>query len=127
MLETLNLTRMASALADHSSKRLTLVAKNVAQASTPGYQALDLQDFASVYGDTPQGGMRATRPGHFTAGGSVMTADTIVKTDGASPNGNTVSVEEQMVNSVTIRKDHNMAMAVYGNARDILRASLGRR
>jgi flagellar basal-body rod protein FlgB len=127
MLESLNITRMAEALAEHSSKRLGLIAKNVAQASTPGYKAMDLPDFDAVYQDSAQGGMRATRPGHFTSAGTVMTEVATASSGGASPDGNTVSVEEEMVKSVMVRQDHDMAMAVYSSARDILRASLGRK
>ncbi|MCW1919190.1 FlgB family protein [Rhodobacter sp. KR11] len=127
MLENLNITRMAGALAEHSSKRLGLVAKNVAQAATPGYKAMDLPEFSAVYQDSAAGSMRATRPGHFTSAGSVMTEVPVASSAGASPNGNTVSVEEEMVKSVMVRKDHDMALAVYSNARDILRASLGRK
>ena len=127
MLESLSITRMATALAEHSSKRLGLIAKNVAQSATPGYKAMDLQSFDEVYRDSADGGMRATRPGHFTSAGTVMTETEIASSGGASPNGNTVSVEEEMVKSVMVRQDHDMAMAVYSNARDILRASLGRK
>lgn len=127
MLESLSITRMAEALAEHSSKRLGLIARNVAQSATPGYKATDLQSFDEVYRDSADGGMRATRPGHFTSAGTVMAETEIASSGGASPNGNTVSVEEEMVKSVMVRQDHDMAMAVYSNARDILRASLGRK
>ncbi len=126
MLESLNITRMAEALAEHSSKRLGLIAQNVAQASTPGYKAMDLPDFNAVYEDGAQD-MKATRPGHFTSAGTVMTEVPSPSTAGASPDGNTVSVEQEMVKSVMVRQDHDMAMAVYSSARDILRASLGRK
>ena len=127
MLETLNVTRMAGAMAEHASRRMELVAKNVAQSATPGYKAMDLPEFSEVYDSSAPGGMRATRPGHFTSAGTVMTEVPRPSPGGASPNGNTVSLEEEMVKSVMVRKDHNMALAIYGNARDILRASLGRR
>ena len=125
MLESLSLTRMAEALADHAASRLDLIARNVAQADTPGYKAMDLPGFAAVYQD--DGGMRATRPGHFS---SAMTASMPVAqpTRGeASPDGNTVSIEKEMVKSAEVRQDHEMALAVYRSTRDILRASLGLR
>ncbi len=127
MLESLSITRMAEALADHAATRLNLIARNVAQADTPGYKAMDLPDFAQVYRDSAEGGMRATRPGHFT---SAMTASTPVPQPSggeASPDGNTVSVEKEMVKSAEVRQDHEMALAVYSSTRDILRASLGRK
>ena len=127
MLESLSITRMAQALAEHAAARLDLIARNVAQADTPGYKAMDLPDFGTVYQDSAEGGMRATRPGHFTSG---MIASTPVPqpTRGeAAPDGNTVSIEKEMVKSAQVRQDHDMALAVYGSARDILRASLGRK
>ena len=127
MLDSLNITRMAEALADHSAARLDLIARNVAQADTPGYKAMDLPDFADVYQDSAGDGMRATLPGHFTSAMTAMTPVPQPSGGEASPDGNTVSVEREMVKSAEVRQDHDMAMAVYQSARDILRASLGLR
>ncbi len=127
MLESLSITRMAEALADHAASRLNLIARNIAQADTPGYKAMDLPDFARVYEDQALGGMRATRPGHFTA---AMTASEPIAQPAAgeaSPDGNTVSVEKEMVKSAEVRQDHDMAIAVYRSTQDILRISLGRK
>ena len=128
MLESLSITRMAEALADHAASRLDLIARNVAQADTPGYKAMDLPDFATVYEDQASGGgMRATRPGHFT---SAMAASEPVPQPAmgeASPDGNTVSIEKEMVKSAEVRQDHEMALAVYRSTQDILRISLGRK
>ena len=126
MLESLSLTRMAEALADHAASRLGLIARNVAQADTPGYKAMDLPDFSQVYRDE-DGGMRATLPDHFTSAMAASTPMAQATGGEASPDGNTVSVEKEMVNSAEVRQDHDMAMSVYRSTRDILRASLGLR
>ena len=127
MLESLSVTRMAEALAAHAGARLGLIARNVAQADTPGYKAVDLEDFAASYQAEGVDNMRATRPGHFTSAGQMM--EPVVQTDGGdmSPDGNTVSLSHEMVKSVEVRQQHDMALAVYRNAADIIRASLGRR
>ena len=127
MLESLNLTRMAEALAEHAASRMDQIARNVAQANTPGYKAMDLPDFAQVYDSGPQGGMRATKAGHITAAKTATEAIPQAAAGAAAPNGNTVSLEREMVKSVSVRQEHDMALAVYSHARDILRASLGRR
>ncbi len=127
MLETLNITRMAAALADHAASRMDQVARNVAQADTPGYKAMDLPDFAQVYDAGPQGTMRATRAGHITSAPSTTQAIAQPAAGEAQPNGNTVSLEREMVKSAAVRQEHDMALAVYSHARDILRASLGRK
>ena len=127
MLEKLSVTRMAEALAAHAGARLGLIARNVAQADTPGYKAVDLEGFAETYQDASAEAMRATRPGHFTTAGP--TRQPVPQTDGGemSPDGNTVSLSHEMVKSVAVRQQHDMALAVYRNAADIVRASLGRR
>ena len=127
MLESLSITRMAEALADHSASRLDLIARNVAQADTPGYKAMDLPAFAKVYEDQANEGMRATRPGHFTTTETAFQPVAEATGGEASPDGNTVSVEKEMVKSAEVRQDHDMALAVYRSAQDILRISLGRK
>jgi flagellar basal-body rod protein FlgB len=44
-----------------------------------------------------------------------------------SPNGNSVSLETEMVKAADTQREHDLALAVYGKSLDILRASLGRR
>ena len=124
MFESLSITRMAEALASHAGARLGLIARNVAQADTPGYKAMDLPDFAATYQEA--GAMRATRPGHFTTATQLM--EPLAQPSGgeASPDGNTVSLEHEMVKSVDVRQQHDMALAVYRSTADNIRACLGR-
>jgi flagellar basal-body rod protein FlgB len=127
MFEDLSITRMANALATHAGARLGLIARNVAQADTPGFKAMDLPDFADSYQETELNGMRATRPGHQTSRAQMMEPVEQPTSGAMSPNGNSVSLEHEMVKSVDVRQQHDMALAVYRNTSDIIRASLGRR
>jgi flagellar basal-body rod protein FlgB len=124
MFETLDLTRMANAMAVRAGDRLGVIAQNVANADTPGYKAMDLPSFAETYAEDGRE-MRATRPGHLAALGD---SEALPRRDGAtaSPNGNSVSVEQEMVKSAGVRQDHDMALAIYRNTTEILRASLGK-
>lgn len=125
MFETLDLTRMAQALAAHSGARMGVIARNVAHADTPGYKAQDLPDFASVFAEDG-GAMRATRIGHLGAasGSAALIPETAPGRE--APNGNSVSLEGEMVKSVEARQSHDMALAVYRATSDVIRASLGR-
>lgn len=127
MFESLNVTRMAQALASHAGARLGLIARNVAQADTPGYKAVDLEDFAATWGRNSGSDMRATRPGHFTDATTALQPILQQNGNAMSPDGNTVSLSQEMVKSVEVRQQHDMALAVYRNASEIVRASLGRR
>lgn len=126
MFEKLELTRMAQSMAAHAGVRLGVIAQNVANADTPGYRTQDIPDFASVY-DAQGLEMRATRPGHL--GGAVAMADLAPYATGGSesPNGNSVSLEQEMVKSVETRQEHEMALAIYRATSDVIRASLGSR
>lgn len=130
MFEPLSIARMAQALASHSGDRLGVIAHNIAQADTPGYKAMDIPAFSEVYAaqsGTDAFAMRATRPGHVQDG---MVAGAPVATPSggeASANGNTVSIEREMVKMAEIRHGHDMALSIYRVTQDITRAALGRR
>ena len=124
MFGKLEITAMAQSMAAHAGDRMSLIARNVANADTPGYRALDIPDFAQVYdGDAMP--LRATRPGHLTAG-TPAAEMAFTSTAQASPNGNSVSIEEEMVKAAGARQEHEMALAIYRSTSGILRASLGR-
>ena len=44
----------------------------------------------------------------------------------ASPNGNDVSLEDQMIRAADLRMEQELAIGVWRKSLDILRASLGR-
>lgn len=125
MFEKLELTRMAQALAAHSGARMAVIASNIANADTPGYKTRDLNAFHKVY-ESGTDVMRATRPGHLTETRSNAHAHAVHSAGHAAPNGNTVSLEAEMVKSVEARQNHDMALAIYRATSDVVRASLGR-
>ena len=125
MFEKLELTRMAQAMAAQSGARMAVIAQNVANADTPGYKAKDVPAFAEVYAAEGQH-MRATRPGHLNAASPSGTTIPDIAKGNESPNGNSVSLEAEMVKSVEARQNHEMALAIYRATSDVIRTSLGR-
>ena len=126
MFEKLGLTRMAQALAAHAGARLGTVARNVANADTPGYRAMDLPEFEQVYDGDSAFRMRSTRPGHFDTDMAQSVARAVPSGGAMSPNGNDVSLDLQMMRAVEAKQSHEMALAVYRNTSAIIRTSLGR-
>lgn len=125
MFETLDVTRMARALAAHSGARLGLVAGNLANADTPGFKARDLPAFAEVYAEG--GGLKATRPGHLGGTSTAAAKPFLIgQANAEAPNGNTVSLEGEMVRAAEIRQQHDMALAIQRSVSGITRAALGR-
>jgi flagellar basal-body rod protein FlgB len=125
MFEKLELTKMAQAMAAHSGARMAVIARNVAHADTPGYKAQDMPSFDRVF-SAESGGMRATRPGHLSASEHGLALVPERAPGREAPNGNTVSLEGEMVKSVEARQSHEMALAIYRATSDVVRASLGR-
>lgn len=125
MFENLELLKMAGAMSQRAGARMSVVAQNIANADTPGFKAMDLPSFAETY-DESGAEMRATRSGHFATDAGAAEPSARRAKGTAAPNGNTVSLEQEMVKTATIRQDHEMALSIYRASTDILRASLGR-
>lgn len=115
-------------MTDHAARRQVMTARNIANADTPGYQARDLAGFADSYGRPGAPAMNATRARHMTEPlWSAGAPRVIVETTGGSPDGNTVSIEDEMVRSASVKRQHDLALGIYKSGLDMLRTSLGRR
>ncbi len=125
MFGKLELIAMAQAMSSHAGARMGAIARNIANADTPGYKAMDLPNFAESYARTGRE-MRVTRAGHLHGHMAGFEPDLRRATGAGAPNGNTVSLEQEMVKAASVRQDHEMALAIYRNTSDIIRASLGR-
>lgn len=127
MFERLEILRLAGGLASHTAERQSMVARNVANADTPGYRARDLESFADIYRGGSDMDLRRTRDTHMDPAHTHDPAARIVDAGGqAAPNGNTVSLETEMIRSVEVKRGHDIALAVYRTSLDVLRSSLGR-
>ena len=115
--------------------RQTVLAQNVANAETPGYEARDLDapDFRGMLAATraqatgvshvqPAGTNAMHMTGRLTAG--EMTQDTI-DTFETTPKGNTVVLEEEMMRVADNQMQHQMAVSLYQKGLGLLRMALG--
>ena len=123
MFQKVEVIQMAHALAAHAGARQAAIARNVAHADTPGYRATDLPGFAESW--RAAGGLRATRAGHLGGTAALTLAPRPVPGQPA-PNGNTVSLEAEMVRAAEVRHQHDLALSIYRSASNVMRASLGR-
>lgn len=117
--------QMARAMAAHAAARQSVIAANVANADTPGYRARHLPGFAEVW-EAQHMPMVATRPQHLT-GGNLQAVDAIADSAHLSPNGNSVSLEAEMVAAAEARQAHDFALAIHRTLSGAIRATLGRR
>lgn len=127
MLETPYVMKLAQDLARYSGARQSQIAKNIANSDTPGYRARDLMDFSETYQQKKtETDMRLTRGGHMARGDAAGGIRTFEIGGEAAPNGNDVSLAEQMSLSTDARSKHNLALTVYKTSLDVLRTTIGR-
>ncbi len=128
MFTDLNVFQVAHAMATHAGHRQALVSRNVANADTPGYTVRDIEPFSSAF-ETDSGSFTAkgSRSGHFGQSFSFggLFGEISPETP-ADPNGNSVSLEEEMFKAVEVKRQHDRALAIYRSSLNILRTSLGR-
>lgn len=117
MFDRLEIFTLAAAQARHAAARQAVVAQNIANADTPGYRARDITDFDQTW-QRLQG--RATDPG------GPLPVRVIDAGTPTSPNGNSVSLELEMLRGIEAQRAHSRALRVYGSAMSILRTSIGR-
>ncbi len=125
MFQNLDVFRTAMAMARHAGVKQAFSAQNIANADTPGYRARDLPEFRDTMRESLMG-QRATRENHLN-GSTTRTLDFSERRDALDPNGNTVSLEQEMVSAVGAQRQHDRALAIYRNNLNILRTSLGRK
>ncbi len=126
MFSDLNVFKMAYAMATHAGKRQSVVSQNMANADTPGYQAREIEPFASTYlQERPRTGMQSTRAGHLNGlqGGQMQWTEYTPNLP-SDPNNNSVSVEEEMLKGVEVKRQHDRALAIYKSSMKLLRASI---
>jgi len=110
----LTVLKVAGALARYGAERHSVIAVNVANADTPGYRAKDLEPFQEVY-----------RRQQTTSASSVHANHT--ETLGvASPNGNTVSLEDQMMRAGEAARSSEIATTIFAKTIAMLRAAAAR-
>ena len=127
MFENLDIFKMSHAMATHAGQRQALIAQNVANADTPGYIARDIPAFKTTYENAGHSLQRATRSQHLNGVSLNGNAAPTNQRAMASPDGNTVSIEQEMLKATDTVRQHDRAIAIYKSALGVLRSSLGRR
>lgn len=123
MLENLNILKMASAMARYASERHQVLSQNIANADTSNYRAQDLEPFADAFARfdaaKSSGDMASS-----SANDSGSFARLIDMPGVETPNGNNVSLEEQLTRTAEAQANHETATVLYKKTLDMLRLTL---
>ncbi|UAB89060.1 FlgB family protein [Ruegeria sp. SCSIO 43209] len=127
MFNDLNVFKTAYAMATHAGQRQAVVARNMANADTPGYKPRDIEAFQTAFENTSREvAMTATRTGHLNGDVRAQLWAEFTVAASSDPNGNGVSLEEEMLKAVEVKRQHDRALAIYKSSIGVLRTSLGR-
>ncbi len=126
MYQDLTVFRTAHAMARHAGKRQAAVAVNIANADTPEYRARTIASFADSHRAGMASSARITRPGHMSVAHQPVAVQPQFTASEPSPNGNTVSLEHEMLSSVEVAREHNRALAIYRHALGVIRTAISR-
>lgn len=127
MFENLQVFRLAHAKSVHAATRQALFAQNMANADTPGYAARDLPRFSEIIRDDPAAfGLRATRATHLNGTNRPLQAEIFERPAEKNPNGNSVSLETEMLHAADAQRQHDRALSIYKASLGVLRTAIGR-
>lgn len=112
-------------------RRQAVLAQNVANASTPGYQARDTKSFGQFLAGAasgPSAQVAQTNPGHLP-GTHALTSPGVTRDRSAThraPNGNNVALDEQALKIAEVDQAHGMAINLHHRYMGLFRTALGR-
>lgn len=108
-------------------RRQEVLARNIANADTPGYRARDLSPFAQHLrraGDAAS--LARTDLRHLTGSGGSGPAARPAPAEEVSPDGNAVSLDEQAIKVADTDSAHALAMGLHKRWTGMFRTALGR-
>ncbi|MGV8833052.1 MAG: flagellar basal body rod protein FlgB [Devosia sp.] len=125
-------TALADKMRWHQARQ-GLLAENVANAETPGFRGRDLKqfNFEEMQGPFSSASVTttATQPMHFAVGsqeGSNAFGAQQMANFEITPEGNGVSLEDEMMKVTTNMMDYQAATGLYQKSISILRTALGK-
>lgn len=125
MFQSLEILRTAMSMAQHAGQKQAISAQNIANSDTPKYQAMDVKPFHEIWGNRHDS-LRASRPSHLNG---QFDPKVLIerRADKMDPNGNTVSMEQELVNAIDAKRQHDRALGIYKTSLSILRTSINTR
>lgn len=126
MFQNLDMFKTAMSMARHAGVKQALTSQNVANSDTPGYRARSVTSFADLVPDNPRElALRTTRSAHFGHRNSLETTPVETRAN-SDPNGNSVVLESEILNSVDTKRQHDRALAIYRASLGMLRSALSK-
>ncbi len=118
MISDLPMFQVYGAMARYAAEAQSVSATNIARANEPGFKAKEIEPFAAYLARVSNSGA----PDAYSQGFRISES-----TNPMAPNGNNVSLEQEVFNSAEALGQHSLALSVYTKSIDLLRTAIGRR
>ena len=105
--------------------RQTVLAQNISNANTPGYVAQDIKPFGQALTDAVAG-LDRTDPAHLTGRASLLGTQDRTRPTERAPDGNAVSLEDQLVKIANTDDSQALVMNMYRKYLGFYRTALGK-
>lgn len=127
MLNGIGVFHLAAARLSYETAGLRVVAHNIANADTPGFEGRSVVPFEETVRRLGGSAAVASRAGHATsagrdAGGALRTEQAVVLE--AAPNGNTISLEEEIMQAARLRGGHALAISTFEKNLELMRLAV---
>ena len=118
------------------TERQKVLAQNIANANTPGYAPKDLKKIslkAALDQNTTTGGLRMqTADSRHMPGGAAMSGDYDIEVTDAefaigSPDGNAVSLEDELIKMSETQMEYATAVNLYRKRVSMIKTALGKK
>jgi flagellar basal-body rod protein FlgB len=110
-----------------TDRRQAVLARNIANADTPGFKPHDLLPFAAALEVANTVLPLRTQPNHLQAmTGAATPGDFVDRTHTQSPNGNAVALDEQLVKVADTEATHSLVVTIYKKYLGMFGMALGR-
>ncbi len=130
--ENIPLFGMMKSKMAYMSERQSVLAQNIANADTPGYQARDVRapDFKkSLIRASHQLNMAKTSNMHFNGARNSVSATGIINRDSTyerNPTGNNVAIEEEMSKVAENQAEYQKVLNLYRKSVDMFKTAIGK-
>jgi flagellar basal-body rod protein FlgB len=131
MFENLTLFKMAQRSLDYQAKRQSVLADNVANANTPHFKSKDLSELSFkdlLKPDSSSLQVTQTHPNHMSLDSQSLKVSTLIekRPDETKPDGNEVSLEEQMAKIGDVQGKYTLAINLFMKHVSMLKTAIGK-
>lgn len=109
-----------------ADRRQALLAQNIANANTPGFQPRDLPPFARALARTTGAAPVRTQPSHLAGiSGDLLAPDRQTPPTARAPDGNAVALDEQLTKVADTETTQAMVTTIYKKYLTLFSLALG--